>query len=97
MTNNDWACAMCGQGERHVMFNGEVTRVRYIVADAIDRRASVRQKEGRPDKASLLRYVSGQVRHGSHPSKKSVTKAQSDLEAVRKEIVDGVPFDGPMR
>jgi hypothetical protein len=93
MTPNDWNLALLGEGARHVTVDGHVTRLRYVVADAIDQQASVRQKAGRPDKASLLRYISGKIRHGSYPSKKAKRKAQSDLEIVYRTLVDGMPLE----
>ncbi|KKL10995.1 hypothetical protein LCGC14_2550250 [marine sediment metagenome] len=69
---------------------GGSTRVRYLVSDAISEQAKTRQKEGRPDKAGLLRYIASQIRIGRPPSKKSMKKAKKDIEAVREAIVDGV-------
>ena len=77
---------LCGEGARWVRIGGELTRLRYHVADAIDLRATERQKAGRPDKASLLRHISGKLRAGSHPSKRTALKAASDLEVVRAAL-----------
>jgi hypothetical protein len=94
MTNNEFGLCLIGQGAAECIVNGEWTRLRYIVADAIDQRASERQRAGRPDKAGVLRYISGEIRHGGVPSKRSLTKAGSDVREVERRVVDGVSLTG---
>jgi hypothetical protein len=98
MTDNEFTLCMLGEGEAHVGTGEEQTRLRYIFADAIDQLAKEKQAAGRPDRASLLRYLSGKWRYSANghqlPSKKSIQKAKREIEELRRRLVDGVSLTG---
>ena len=82
---------MIGEGWQHVEYKGEITRLRYIVADAFDVLAKEKQKAGRPDRASLLRHISMKLRYGSCPTKRVVKKAAREIEEVARRVVRAEP------
>ncbi len=86
MDEGQFDMALIGDGAARVLHNGKCDRIRYHVAGAIDTYARERQAEGRPDRAALLRYISGEVRSGGTPSKKSVSKAGQELATVARRI-----------
>lgn len=69
----------------YVEHHGEMVRGRYVVADAIDDYA----RELSKDRSGLLRYISGQIRYGAIPSKKSTRKAAKELAVIRARLESG--------
>lgn len=61
-------------------------RLVYRIADALRARAGRVRKEGRPDRASRLLWIEGQLRSGGQVTKGAYGKAKSDVEAVREEL-----------
>lgn len=77
-------CLTWGCGD-YVDYGGESVRVRYVVADTMDAYAKELQSD-RPDVAGLMRSISGDIRHGSIPSKKSRGKARKHLDVIRARL-----------
>jgi hypothetical protein len=92
MTESDWNKVMNGTSDREVLVNGEYTKVRYIVADAISVQAKAARAAGRMDKAGVLKTIATKIHGGYMPSKSTVTKVAKELAAVKKRIVDGKAF-----
>jgi hypothetical protein len=67
-------------------------RLCSLVAEGLSQRAKERQAEGRPDKASLLRWVASQLDGKRRPTKAPLRKLKEDIEIVRGRLVDGVPI-----
>ena len=65
------------------------TRLRYLVADAIEKRAKELRKE-RPDKSARLQWIAGRLNSGQPSTKKVLSKCRKDIETVRSIIVDGI-------
>jgi hypothetical protein len=89
MTDSDWNKALTGAGDREVIVNGDHTRVRYLVSDAIHLQAKAARSAGRPDKAGVLYRIAQTVSDGNVPAKGLMAKARKELETARKKTVDG--------
>jgi hypothetical protein len=63
------------------------SKARYVVADAIDRRASLRRKEGRPDIGGRLTWAASRIRYGDFITKKVRTRIHKDLQAIMQDVV----------
>ena len=72
------------------------TRVRYIVAAALEQRARERRREGRPDIAGRLAWIEGQMRTGGRLTKGPLGKCRVDLQNIEDRLTssEGMPYDG---
>lgn len=87
LDENDWAVTMLGQGTEWIRWrNEQPTRLRYIIADAIDEQARIRRRAGRPDKAGVLHWIARQIRYGGLPTKRPCRKVARDLQAVKAQL-----------
>jgi hypothetical protein len=66
------------------------TRVPYLVAAGLEQRAKELRKEGRPDKASHLRWIASRLNAGQIPTKGPINKCNKDIDVVRARLVDGI-------
>jgi len=92
MTDSDWNKALTGTGDRDVIVNGDHTRVRYLVSDAIRLQAKAARSAGRPDKAGVLYRIAQTVGDGNVPAKGLMAEARKELETARNKTVDGKPL-----
>lgn len=65
------------------------TRPRLVVAAALDARARERRREGRPDVAARLSWLSGRVWGGQPATKRVLDRLRRDLEVLRERCCDG--------
>jgi hypothetical protein len=89
MTQAEWTGALNGKGERVAIIDGDYIRARDLVANAISAYARTIVKN-RPDKAGVLRRIASAVSAGNLPAKGLMKKAHKDIEAARKQTVDGI-------
>lgn len=86
MTNNEFNLGLIAE-PTHTK-DGK-TRLRYLVADAIEKMAKELRKE-RPDKAARLQWIAGRLNSGQPPTKKVLNKCRKDIEIIRSRIVDNI-------
>lgn len=77
-----------GSGGNDYLPDGQ-TRVRYVIAAALEDRGRERRGEGRPDVAGRLSWLEGQVREGRPGTKRVVGKLRKDIQIVRSRLCDG--------
>jgi hypothetical protein len=65
-------------------------RIRYIIADALSKKAGECRKAGRPDKCGVLNAAASALNGGKPVPKGVKAKARKEIEEVRAALVDGV-------
>lgn len=80
MTDHEFSLGLIAA---HAYAKDGKTRLRYLVADAIEKRAKELRKK-RPDKAARLQWIAGRLNCGQSPTKKVLNKCKKDIEIIRQ-------------
>lgn len=89
MTDNEFEQGLTGSTAWTI---DRKARLCSLVTEGLSQRAKERQAEGRPDKASLLRWLASQLDGHRRPTKGPLRKLKEDIEIVRGRLVDDVPI-----
>lgn len=65
------------------------SRIRYIIAAALEKQAKHRRRNGRPDLAGKLTWLEGRIRTGQPTTKRVMSALRNDLEVVKGQLTSG--------
>lgn len=87
VTESEWNAVLVWGSPQYS--DDEETRVRYIIAAALEQRGKERRAEGRPDLGGKLTWLEGRIRTGQPPTKRVLAALRRDLELVKQRLASG--------